>query len=76
MRVLRIKARLPGSDRSDRLGDEYEQVHERVRDPPVRQGFEDVGLIIGGIRACSTRTLSCSAVSIWVAMVDSSIGLR
>ena len=76
MRVLRIKARLPGSDRSDRLGDEYEQVHERIRDPPVRQGFEDVGLIIGRIRACSTKTSSCSVVSAWVATVDSSICLR
>ncbi len=76
MRVLRIKARLPGSDRYDRLMHEHEQVHERVRDPPVRRGFEDVGLIIGQIRACSTRTVSCFGVSIRVAMVDSSVCLR
>ncbi|HYT16833.1 MAG TPA: hypothetical protein VEO18_01135 [Thermoplasmata archaeon] len=56
--------------------DEHERVHGRVRDPPVRQGAEDVGFIIGRIRACSTRTISCFDVSIRVVMVDSSIGLR
>ena len=71
-----MKARLLGSDRYDCLANEYEPVHELGRDPPVRQGFEDVELIIGRIRACSTRRMSCSAVSIWVVIMDSSIGLR
>src|SRR6267143_1869523 len=49
---------LPGGDRCDCLVDEHEPVHERVRGLPVRRGSEDVGLIIGRIRACSTRTIS------------------
>ncbi|TLZ82372.1 MAG: hypothetical protein E6K05_05495 [Methanobacteriota archaeon] len=71
-----MKARLPGSDRYDCLVDEYEQVHMRSRDPPDRQGLEDIELIIGRIQTCSTRTMSCSAVSVWAVIVDSSIGLR
>src|SRR2546421_12095360 len=71
-----MKARLSGSDRYDALVDEHEPVAEHGRNPPVRQGFEDVGFIMGRIRACLMTTMSCSAVSIWVVIVDSSIGLR
>src|SRR2546427_1864234 len=57
----------PGSDRYDCLVDEYVQVHGRVQG--IRRYAKDSrmsGASSGGSGPCSTRTISCSAVSIWL----------